>query len=223
MAADCPQWGQSGAPGSNSRADEGEPPVYDQWVMRPAARHFLPLAALLVAGCGARPAAVDNGVTTSEETGAPSATALPTAPLRIATAAGPVRALTVEVAITAAQQEQGLMHRTALPEGRGMIFPFAWPRMASFWMKDTPLPLDLLFVRPDGTIAAVLPGRPNDLQPISAGEPVSAVVEIAGGSAAALGIAPGDHVRWGDCTVRTSQPGEISDPLRFCPAPPARR
>lgn len=197
--------------------------MYDRRVMRSAIRPFLPLAALLVAGCGARPAVVDNGVAAAPDSGAPSGTALPTAPLRIATAAGPVRALTVEVAITAAQQEQGLMHRTAVPEGRGMAFPFAWPRMASFWMKDTPLPLDLLFVRPDGTIAAILPGRPNDLQPISAGEPVSAVVEIAGGGAAALGIAPGDHVRWGDCTGRTTQPGEITDPLRFCPAPPARR
>jgi len=85
-------------------------------------------------------------------------------------------------------------------------------------MKDTPLALDLLFVRPDGTIAAILPGKPEDLTPISAGEPVSAVVEIAGGSAAALGIAAGDHVQWGNCPTRAAQAGATWDARTFCPA-----
>lgn len=130
--------------------------------------------------------------------------ALPTVPLVVATAAGE-RHFVVEVARSDAEQQRGLMHRGRLEAGEGMLFPFAYPRIASFWMKDTSLALDLLFVRPDGTIAAVLSGRPGDLTPLSAGEPVSAVVEIAGGTAAALGIAPGDRVRW------TGQPGAVAD------------
>lgn len=143
---------------------------------------------------------------------------LPTVPLRIQTAANQTWALTVEVAITPADQERGLMQRKALPAGHGMVFPFPLPKTASFWMKDTPLALDLLFVRPDGTIAAILPGKPEDLTPISAGEPVSAVIEIAGGSAAALGIAAGDHVQWGNCPTRAAQAGATWDARTFCPA-----
>lgn len=142
---------------------------------------------------------------------------LATVPLRIWTAAGQIRAFTVEVAVTPEEQQRGLMNRAMLPAGHGMAFPFPLPRSASFWMKDTPLPLDLLFVRPDGTIAAVLPGKPEDLTPISAGEPVSAVVEIAGGSAMALGIAAGDHVQWGQCPTQPQPAGQAWDALAFCP------
>lgn len=122
-----------------------------------------------------------------------------TVPLRIRSADDKVHRFTIEIAVDDQAQRQGLMGRTSLPEDGGMIFPFPYPQVASFWMKDTPLPLDLLFIRPDGTIAAVLEGKPNDLHPISAGESVSAVLEIAHGRAGALGIAPGDRVEWGDC------------------------
>ncbi|MFT3968136.1 MAG: DUF192 domain-containing protein [Sphingobium sp.] len=140
-----------------------------------------------------------------------------TVPLR-ATTAGGVRTLSMELAITQEEQARGLMHRQPLPQGRGMLFPFALPHMASFWMKDTPSPLDLIFVRPDGSVAAVLPGKPNDLTPISAGEPVSAVIEIASGEAARLGITPGTQVEWGDCTQGRMRPGDPLNPFAFCPA-----
>lgn len=120
---------------------------------------------------------------------------LPTVPLVIATSSGE-RRFNLEVARTDPEQQRGLMHRRRVDARGGMLFPFSYPRTASFWMKDTAVALDLLFVRPDGTIAAILNGRPGDLSPLSAGEPVSAVIEIAGGEASRQGIAPGDRVRW---------------------------
>ena len=119
----------------------------------------------------------------------------------IATQAGP-RQFNVEVARTSAEQERGLMFRTNIPADGGMIFtPYpaegGGPREASFWMKNTPSPLDILFIRPDGTIAAIAQNAvPFSEEPLKSGEPVSAVLEINGGKAAELGIAPGDKVSW---------------------------
>jgi uncharacterized protein len=110
---------------------------------------------------------------------------------------GRVHRFTVEVARTPEQQQRGLMFRESLPPDRGMIFPLATPRIASFWMKNTLIPLDLLFIRPDGTIARIAANTvPHSLEPLESGEPVAAVLEIAGGRAAQLGIAEGDRVSW---------------------------
>lgn len=75
-----------------------------------------------------------------------------------------------------------------------MIFPFSKERVASFWMKNTIIPLDMIFIRKDGTIAYVANAQPLVLDPVSAYEPVTAVLEIAGGRAAELGISAGDRV-----------------------------
>lgn len=105
--------------------------------------------------------------------------------------------LTVEVAQSSKEQAQGLMFRTKLPPNAGMIFPFSVDRMASFWMKNTVIPLDIIFVRRDGTIESIAANTiPYSLDPVQSGEPVAAVLEIAGGRAAELGIAAGDIVRW---------------------------
>jgi len=117
-------------------------------------------------------------------------------PLEVKTAKGVLR-YNVEIATTAQQQAQGLMFRTSLLERRGMIFPMTPPRFASFWMKNTLIPLDIIFIRPDRTIESIAANAvPQDLTPLNSGEPVSAVLEIAGGKAAELGIAPGDTVSW---------------------------
>ncbi|MBT2185380.1 DUF192 domain-containing protein [Sphingobium nicotianae] len=139
--------------------------------------------------------------------------------LQITNGAGEKRAFIVELAVTEPEQERGLMERRSLADNRGMLFPFAFPATANFWMKNTPLPLDLLFIRPDGTIAAILPGMPNDLHPLTAGEPVSAVLEIRQGRAQALGIGPGDRVQWGDCANGAASPAGVWEADRFCPAP----
>jgi uncharacterized membrane protein (UPF0127 family) len=110
---------------------------------------------------------------------------------------GKTHRFTVEVAKTAEEQERGLMFRQSLAPDRGMIFPFAKPVRATFWMKDTVIPLDLIFIRADGTIANIAANaRPMDLSIIPSDGPVSTVLEIAGGRAAELRIRAGDRVRW---------------------------
>jgi uncharacterized membrane protein (UPF0127 family) len=112
------------------------------------------------------------------------------------------RQFNVEVARSSAEQERGLMFRTNLPADGGMLFaPYpaegGGPREASFWMKNTPSALDIIFIRPNGTIAAIAEKAvPYSEQSMKSGEPVSAVLEINGGKAAELGIAPGDKVTW---------------------------
>ncbi|HEX7821412.1 MAG TPA: DUF192 domain-containing protein [Sphingobium sp.] len=168
---------------------------------------------LVLDGCKASPPSQDT-------TNSARPAVLSIAPLRVTTARG-IKALTMEVAISPEEQERGLMHRTSLRPGHGMLFPFTLPQTASFWMKDTLIPLDLLFVRPNGSIAAILHGQPKDLHPLSAGEPVSAVVEIGGGEAQRLGIVAEDRLEWGDCREGRQQPGvPITTPLAFCPTAP---
>jgi len=119
-------------------------------------------------------------------------------PLTISTASNK-HAFRVEVARTEAQQERGLMFRSHLGPDQGMIFPMNPPRMASFWMKNTIIPLDMIFVRADGSIARIAAQTvPYSLAPVSSGEPVAAVLEIAGGRAAELGINEDDKVVWTD-------------------------
>ena len=110
----------------------------------------------------------------------------------------------VEMADTVAKQQRGLMYRTDIPQDGGMLFaPYppegGGPREASFWMKNTVISLDLLFIRTDGTVESIAANAvPYSLDPISSGEPVAAVLEIAAGRAAELGIKPGDTVTWRD-------------------------
>jgi uncharacterized membrane protein (UPF0127 family) len=101
---------------------------------------------------------------------------------------------TVEIAATPEEQQQGLMFRRSLAPDAGMIFPYAPPQPVAFWMKDTLIPLDIIFVRPDGTIARITNAKPLDETSLPSGEPVSMVLEIAGGRAAELGIREGDPV-----------------------------
>lgn len=111
--------------------------------------------------------------------------------------AGRKHRFTVEVARTPEEQATGLMNRTSLAPDRGMIFPFEQPRLASFWMKNTLIPLDIIFIRADGSIANIEANTvPLSLDPVLSAEPVGTVLEIAGGRSAELGIKPGDTVKW---------------------------
>lgn len=117
-------------------------------------------------------------------------------PLTVETAAGP-RRYRVAVARTPEEQARGLMFRESMPADEGMIFPMDPPRPASFWMKNTILPLDMIFIRADGTIAHVAERTvPYSLDTVDSGEPVAAVLELNAGAAAAAGMAPGDRVKW---------------------------
>src|SRR5690606_29772862 len=103
----------------------------------------------------------------------------------------------VEVARTPEEQTQGLMFRTSLPEKGGMLFPFAKPKYASFWMKNTLIPLDMFFIRSDGSIDRIAENTiPETLEPVVSGGEVSAVLELAGGTAATLGIDESATIDW---------------------------
>ena len=103
---------------------------------------------------------------------------------------------TVEIADEPAEQAQGLMFRDSLASSAGMLFVFPAPEAPVFWMKNTLIPLDMVFIAPDGTVARVHPEAvPGDLTPIPGGDGILAVLEIKGGMAAALGVGPGDAVR----------------------------
>ena len=114
-------------------------------------------------------------------------------PLEIVTKSG-VRSFSVELAVTDAELDRGLMFRTELPEGRGMLFDFKRDQPISMWMKNTPLSLDMIFIRSDGTIVRIA-RTPRRCRPsYQSGAPARAVLEVIGGTARKLGIAPGDRV-----------------------------
>jgi uncharacterized membrane protein (UPF0127 family) len=114
--------------------------------------------------------------------------------LEIASKTG-VHAFQVEMAITPEEKEHGLMFRRELPEGQGMLFDFQFDQNVAFWMKNTYIPLDMLFIRADGRILRIAENtEPLSERNIPSGGPVRAVLEVIGGTAKKLGIAPGDRV-----------------------------
>jgi len=158
------------------------------------------LVAIVAAlGLGATGVAVQTGVFSHDTVAKDAAKTL--LPITIASANGSHN-FTVERAVTPAEQERGLMYRTDLKPDGGMLFwPYppegGGPRQASFWMKNTPTPLDILFIRADGTIATIAENTvPFSETPVLSREPVAAVLELVGGRAADLGIAEGDKVTW---------------------------
>ena len=153
------------------------------------------LAAAALAACGAAPSNQAAPPPPAPRT-APSGLDLVTLTVE---GQGRRHVFTVEMARTAAQQEQGLMNRRALAPDAGMLFPFDPPRPASFWMRNTLIPLDMLFIRPDGSIARIAANTvPMSETPIAVPDPMTAVLEIPGGRAAQLGIREGDRVSWED-------------------------
>lgn len=121
-------------------------------------------------------------------------------PLTIRSANGEHR-FTVEVAATLSEQERGLMFRRSLAPDRGMIFPFSPAQEVAFWMKNTLIPLDIIFIRTDRTIARIATAKPLDETPVPSGEPIATVLEIAGGRAAELGIRESDTASWAPLPV----------------------
>ena len=115
-------------------------------------------------------------------------------PLTIATGSD-ADLFTVEIADSDVLRERGLMFRQRLPGDHGMLFDFGAPKPAAMWMKNTYIPLDMLFIRADGSIAYIAENTvPKSLDVIGVREPVLAVLELAGGTTAKLGIRAGDKV-----------------------------
>ena len=140
------------------------------------------LASAVLSGCSAGGASVES--------------AARTVPLSIKSGAK-VHQFTVEVMRTEAEQARGMMFRDTIADKAGMLFPMSPARVASFWMKNTLIPLDMIFIRADGSIARIAAEAvPHSLDPVSSGEPVAAVLEIRGGRAGELGISENDKVIW---------------------------
>lgn len=158
-------------------------------------RTFAAALLLAVAACsqGAQEAAASA---TPAQPQVHSESGLPIVPLTVRSGSK-VHRFSVEVAATPAQQAQGLMFRTVMGPDEGMIFPMNPPRPAAFWMRNTVIPLDIIFVGKDRRILNIAANaRPYDETPLPSTGPSSGVLELIGGRAAELGIKPGDKVEW---------------------------
>ncbi len=125
---------------------------------------------------------------------APAGSTWPTAKLTVE-GGGRTMTLQVELANTESRREQGLMYRQSLDDGHGMLFLFPGEVDVGFWMQNTYIPLDMLFIRADGRIQRIVENaEPLSTKLIPSGGPVRAVLEVIGGTARKLGIAPGDRV-----------------------------
>jgi uncharacterized membrane protein (UPF0127 family) len=114
--------------------------------------------------------------------------------LEIATKSG-VHPFSVELATTEAEREKGLMFRKELPEGQGMLFDFHREQEVGFWMQNTYIPLDMIFIKADGRILRIAENaKPMSTDVIPSKGPVRFVLEVIAGTARKMGIAPGDRV-----------------------------
>jgi uncharacterized membrane protein (UPF0127 family) len=110
---------------------------------------------------------------------------------------GKTHAFRVEMARTMEQQQKGLMFRTAMAPDEGMLFPSDTAELRSFWMKNTVISLDIVFIGPDHLISNIAANAvPYSLDPIPSSGAAIAVLELNGGRAAELGIMPGARVTW---------------------------
>ncbi len=114
--------------------------------------------------------------------------------LEIATKTG-VQVFSVEVATTEEEKRTGLMYRKELPDGRGMLFDFSPEQEVSMWMKNTFIPLDMIFIRADGRILRIAEDTvPQSTKIIPSRGLAKGVLEVIAGTAKKYGIAPGDRV-----------------------------
>jgi len=139
-------------------------------------------AAALLVGCWAFLAALPAACAAGQDT------------IEIVTRTG-VHAFSVELATNTAERAVGLMFRKELPEGRGMLFDFHEDQPVQFWMHNTYIPLDMVFIAGDGRVVHVAhDAKPMSDDLIPSGRPARAVLEVIAGTARKFGIAPGDRV-----------------------------
>ncbi len=103
----------------------------------------------------------------------------------------------LEQALSPENQECGLMFRAEMPRNVGMVFPFSPPRDAAFWMRNTILPLDLIFVGPNNRVVSIGHGKPYSEALIPSGGITASVIELNAGEAARIGLKKGDRVKFG--------------------------
>ena len=136
------------------------------------------VAGLMLAGCAGEPVMAETDLES----------------LDVVTAKGTAH-FDVEVADTDRSRAKGLMNRKSLAPDRGMLFDFKTEREVAFWMRNTFIPLDMVFIQADGRVLSITRNAvPFDETPLPSGGPVRGVLEIPGGRAAEVGIQPGDRV-----------------------------
>jgi uncharacterized membrane protein (UPF0127 family) len=155
------------------------------------------LAAAMLAGIAAcSPVAANDTPTAAAASHLHPVSGLAVIPLTVTTAKGPHR-FQVEVAATAAEQERGLMFRNTMGADEGMIFPSNPPKRTAFWMHNTVIGLDIIYIGADHKVLNIAANAvPYDDTPLPSAGPVSGVLELNAGRAAQLGIVPGDKVAW---------------------------
>jgi len=155
------------------------------------------LAAIALAACSPQAgSASPSGAASQAEARRHPVSGLEVIPLAV-TRDGASHTFQVEVARSGAEQEKGLMFRTSMGADEGMIFPREPAAPAAFWMKNTVIPLDIIFIGPDGRITNIeANAEPYSLTPRLSQGAAAAVLELNGGRAAELGIGPGDSVSW---------------------------
>jgi uncharacterized membrane protein (UPF0127 family) len=104
--------------------------------------------------------------------------------------------LFVQLAETKSEKKKGLMHFNKLEGIDGMLFNYKKPQIVNFWMKNTLIPLDIIFINNEGFVIAIKEGKPNSLKVISSKTPVSVVIEIPRGCAKELLIKEGSRIKW---------------------------
>lgn len=158
--------------------------------------------ALLIAAVGCSPLSAGSSSAQAQRAeAAPVAAVHPVSgltvvPLTVTTASG-AHVFKVEVAASPGEQERGLMFRAVMGADEGMIFPMAPARRTAFWMKNTVISLDIIFVGADHKVLNVAANAvPYDLNPLPSAGDAAAVLELIGGRAATIGLKPGDTVNW---------------------------
>lgn len=148
--------------------------------------------ALCVPACAAEPAA--DYPPPEQAPGSPPPLDWAHSTLQVVTSTGN-HPFNVEIADTEDKRERGLMYRTQMAADAGMLFIYPYERAVAFWMKNTVLPLDMVFIRADGTVFDVALGAvPYSLQPIPSGGPVLAILEVNAGVANQIGLRRGDKI-----------------------------
>jgi uncharacterized membrane protein (UPF0127 family) len=163
--------------------------------MRALAALSLPLLLALPA-CS--PQAAEPSPTPAAQPSVHPVSGLEVIPLSVTQAdGGQAHAFRVEVARSPQEQARGLMFRTEMGPDEGMLFPYDQPRILSFWMKNTVLSLDIVFIGPDHRVINVADHAvPYSEAPLTSDAPAIAVLELNAGRAEALGIAGGAKVDW---------------------------
>ena len=167
----------------------------------PRSRTAFPLAARIAAGTlaimlvtAALPAVSTSLATSAQAEETNAAVALSDSAAVLVTASGRHR-FTIDVVDTPATRARGLMERTDIAPDYGMLFDFGTDQPVSFWMKNTPTPLDMIFIRADGTVAGIAADTtPYSLESVDSPAPVRFVLEVVAGTARRIGLVPGSRL-----------------------------